>query len=283
MPNPQARAPGLEFAQYCQPGRAGVEIFTARFVHHTFDPHTHEAFGLGVIEQGVERFRYAGAEHLAPANSLVMIHPDEVHTGRAETVQGWRYRMAYIDPQVLENISGQTGWWFAQAVAPTSAAQAHAVAQVLEALSHAAEPLAVDCLLHRLVDHMRPYARTALELPTHGRLRFAPVLDYLHAYYAEPQNLEGLAQLVGLSPFHFLRQFQKQFHVTPQQMLMAIRLHRAKGLLAQGEPAAQVAAATGLTDQAHLTRTFARRYGITPGRYQQQLNGADRNLVQDRM
>ena len=38
-----------------------------------------------------------------------------------------------------------------------------------------------------------------------------------------------------------------------------------------GEPPAQVAAAVGLTDQAHLTRAFARRYGVAPGRYQQQL------------
>lgn len=35
--------------------------------------------------------------------------------------------------------------------------------------------------------------------------------------------------------------------------------------------ARQVAAATGLTDQSHLTRAFTRRYGITPVRYQKQV------------
>ena len=54
-------------------------------------------------------------------------------------------------------------------------------------------------------------------------------------------------------------------------MLMALRLFEAKRLLAAGEAPAQVAAAVGLTDQAHLTRAFARRYGVTPARYQQQL------------
>jgi len=54
-------------------------------------------------------------------------------------------------------------------------------------------------------------------------------------------------------------------------MLMALRLFEAKRLLAAGDPAAQVASATGLTDQAHLTRAFARRYGITPARYQRQV------------
>ena len=54
-------------------------------------------------------------------------------------------------------------------------------------------------------------------------------------------------------------------------MLMAIRLWRAKAFLTHGMPAAEVAAATGLTDQSHLTRAFTHRYGITPVRYQKQV------------
>ena len=57
----------------------------------------------------------------------------------------------------------------------------------------------------------------------------------------------------------------------PHQMLMAIRLWRAKAFLTHGMPAAEVAAATGLTDQSHLTRAFTHRYGITPVRYQKQV------------
>ena len=48
------------------------------------------------------------------------------------------------------------------------------------------------------------------------------------------------------------------------------RLQAAKHRLAAGEAAAQVAAAVGLADQAHLTRAFRQRYGTTPARYAQQ-------------
>lgn len=51
-------------------------------------------------------------------------------------------------------------------------------------------------------------------------------------------------------------------------MLMAFRLWRAKQLLTSGMSAASVAAETGLTDQAHLTRSFVARYVTTPVRYQ---------------
>lgn len=86
-----------------------------------------------------------------------------------------------------------------------------------------------------------------------------------------PVTLDELARVAALSPWHFQRQFKSHFHVTPHQMLMAIRLWRAKGFLTHGMPAAEVAAATGLTDQSHLTRAFTHRYGITPVRYQKQV------------
>lgn len=52
---------------------------------------------------------------------------------------------------------------------------------------------------------------------------------------------------------------------------MALRLFEAKQGLAAGKAPAEVAADVGLADQAHLTRAFARRYGVTPARYQRQV------------
>ena len=53
-----------------------------------------------------------------------------------------------------------------------------------------------------------------------------------------------LAELVSLSPYHFLRKFKAEYHVSPQQMLMALRLYQAKRLLAEamvtGRPAAEL-------------------------------------------
>lgn len=260
-------------AQFMHPRhRAGIELYRAHIVRHAFEPHTHEAFGLGAIESGVERFRYAGSDHLAPAGSLVLMNPDILHTGRAETRGGWRYRMIYIDRAVLEEVSGQTSVWFPDAVR-SDPASAQRVTATLGALWQAEEPLAFDSLLHALAGELCKEGRAA-RLPTGERpMRFAAVIDYLHAHLAERPTLPDLAAVAGLSPFHFLRLFRKQYHVTPQQMLMALRLHDAKRRLAAGEAAAQVATASGLADQAHLTRAFQRRYGATPASYQRQVRG----------
>ncbi|GGA46945.1 AraC family transcriptional regulator [Dyella nitratireducens] len=245
-------------------------MYRAHIVRHAFEPHVHEGFGLGAIESGVERFRYRGAEHLAPPDSLVLMNPDELHTGCAETDGGWRYRMAYIEQTVVEEVTGEPGWWFGDAV-HADMSGARYITALLDALWQTREPLAFDGLLFQLLREFRRHARQSSVSRPEASSRFAPVIEYLHAHLAERVTLDGLAAVAGLSPFHFLRQFQARHHATPQQMLMAFRLSAAKRLLAAGEAPAQVAAATGLTDQAHLTRTFARRYGTTPARYQRAL------------
>ena len=53
--------------------------------------------------------------------------------------------------------------------------------------------------------------------------------------------------------------------------MAALRLLQATRRLAAGQPPASVAAAVGLADQAHLTRAFSRRYGVTPARYARQV------------
>jgi AraC-like DNA-binding protein len=254
------------------PGRAGVELYQAHIVRHAFEPHTHEAYGFGVIEEGVERFRYRGSDHLAPPDSIVLMNPDVLHTGRAETLCGWRYRMIYIDPAVLADVAGNAGWWFGDAVVRSDRSQARYLAGLLGAMWHAEDSLAFDGLLVQFVAGLRRYARCQSEKPESSTVRFLDVIDYMSANLGERIVLDDLAAVAGLSPFYFLRQFQAQYHVTPHQMLMARRLFAAKQWLAQGVAPAEVAARVGLTDQAHLTRAFALRYGLPPARYQRQVS-----------
>jgi AraC-like DNA-binding protein len=258
-------------AQFRQPAhRPGVELYRAHIVRHAFEPHTHEAYGLGAIESGVERFRYRGSDHLAPSDSRVMMNPDVLHTGRAETEGGWRYRMAYIDVDVVEAFTGERGWWFRDAV-HHDAARAHRVTLLLDALWRTEEPLAFDSLLLSLLEAFGDQVRHAPGPRRTVAPRFAHVIEYLRANLARRVTLEELAAVANLSPFHFLRAFRDHHDATPQQMLMALRLFEAKRLLADGVAPAQVAATVGLSDQAHLTRAFAQRYGVTPARYQRQV------------
>ncbi len=244
-----------------------IELYRAHIEKHAFEPHTHEAFGIGTVLQGAERFRYRGSEYVASTGSVVLMNPDELHTGHAETENGWRYQMIYIDPAMLENITGGRSLWFKEVLRHDPSC-ARTLASLLNQIWHSSDSLATECLLQSLVLQIQQYACAGNTNQPESRHRLDVVKDYLREHLAQRITLAELAALVNLSPYHFLRQFRMQYHVTPQQMLMAYRLFKAKQLLTLGVSSATVAAETGLTDQSHLVRAFSRRYGTTPARYQ---------------
>ena len=85
---------------------SGVELLQARYLEQRFAPHVHEGFVFTVIEHGAQRFRHRGCDHLAPQGSMVLINPDEVHTGSKAHEDGWRYRGFYPDNAQVLALSG---------------------------------------------------------------------------------------------------------------------------------------------------------------------------------
>jgi len=91
--------------------------------------------------------------------------------------------------------------------------------------------------------------------------------DYLVDHFASDIGLEELAGIAGLSRAHLIRAFRKEFHITPHAFLTDIRIRRERALLSLGRSPADVAFACGFDDQAHFTRHFKARVGITPGQF----------------
>ncbi len=89
---------------------SNLELLHATYVTHTFAPHTHEGYVIGVIEQGAEQFAYRRSQHVAPAGSIVFINPGEVHTGSSAAEHGWTYRTLYPSTELLQRaVSDLTG------------------------------------------------------------------------------------------------------------------------------------------------------------------------------
>lgn len=266
-----------EFVTFkASPHLPGVELYSARLVDHAFAPHVHDGYSLGAIEAGVERFRYQGADHLAPAGTLVLLNPDELHTGKAEVDAGWTYQMLYIEPETLRAMTGSEAFFPDATVHdPVLAA---AFQKTFRQMWNAQDDIAFLSDFTRLIDAMvKRYGKNAQALqaqsPRRARRMAAMnrVLDCIEANLDSTLSVETLAAEAGLSVFHFVRTFSELFHATPHQYLQARRAARAKSLLAQRAAPSDTAAAVGLTDQSHLNRWFKRAYGVTPAQYQQQI------------
>lgn len=254
-----------------------LELLHATYVTHSFVPHSHEGYAIGVIEQGAERFAYRGAEHVAGAGSVVLVNPAEVHTGQAHTPQGWTYRMLYPAAEQLRQVAAQMTDKVADyPFFPTAVVQdflvAHQLVELHKQLERGIDPLTSETLWLTLLTaliarHADAHQRIASPTSGTGHWAIQRALTYLHDCYADAISLHELAALVHLSPYHFMRLFKAELGLPPHTYLTQLRIERAKGLLHAGLPIAAVAQQVGFTDQSHLTRHFKRIVGVPPGQY----------------
>jgi AraC family transcriptional regulator len=89
--------------------------------------------------------------------------------------------------------------------------------------------------------------------------------ECLDATYAEGTRLTRLAREARVHPIDIARQFRRFFGCSVGRYVRQLQFRAAAALLAECASLAQVACRVGFSDQAHLTRTFACEFGITPG------------------
>ena len=98
--------------------------------------------------------------------------------------------------------------------------------------------------------------------------RLREVIEFISDNYTRDLKLAELAQVAGMSSFHFAREFKRTTGTTPHQYLIKFRVERAKALLARRDlPLIEVGLQTGFSHQSHFTRLFRRVTGLTPNAY----------------
>src|SRR5918992_514172 len=90
-----------DFSVLWRPAIDGVEVLHARFRRHEYAKHAHDAATVALVDTGTVSFDYRGERFLAPAGSVFLLDTDRAHTGRAASSAGYRYRVLYLDTDVL--------------------------------------------------------------------------------------------------------------------------------------------------------------------------------------
>jgi AraC-like DNA-binding protein len=105
-----------------------------------------------------------------------------------------------------------------------------------------------------------------------GFRRLCHARDLLRESRETSPTIEQLARDVGISPFHFIRQFEAVFGVTPHQFRIASRLELAKQLLAGGEySVTDICMEVGFSSLGSFSTLFAQRVGEPPSAYRRRV------------
>lgn len=95
--------------------------------------------------------------------------------------------------------------------------------------------------------------------------KMARAIRYLDEFTSEQPNLEELAEVVNMSPFHFQRTFTRWAGVSPKTFLQITSANRAGKYLRENRSLDEAAEAAGLSGTGRLHDLFVKVEAMTPG------------------
>jgi AraC-like DNA-binding protein len=245
---------------------AGIELVEAFFQGSAYAPHRHDTYAIGLTMAGVQSFRYRSSLRHSLRGQALVLHPDELHDGQAGTEAGFHYRIAYLAPELLQQVLGGTALPFIDGGVSADRRLVRAAAGLLANFDAAPGSMERDDALVDIATALRQVA--GQRPPAGGDFRAAHIArECIHDALLSPLTLDDLAQAAGRDRWSLSRDFRTFFGTSPHRYLTLRRLELARKLMLGGLPLADSAAHAGFADQPHLTRHFVAAYGMPPARW----------------
>jgi AraC family transcriptional regulator len=187
-----------------------------------------------------------------------------------------------IEPDFLNQVAQQTGEFDQSSVEliPKFREQNSQIEQIIMMLyseihrgSSLGSKLYIESLSNALaIALLRDYSVKKTNFSLHsGGLSDSKLLlvtDYINDNIATEIKLSDLANLAGISQFHFSRLFKKSLGVSPWEYVIQQRVERAKSLLKNPElSVTEIALSSGFNSHSHFGKYFRRFTGFTPKQY----------------
>ena len=254
----------------------GLELVAVSYAGRVFPKHVHDEYVIGTMTEGAERLSIRGEDRVARQGDLILIEPGEPHSNRSAGTGRFGYVVMYVPVPLMAQGMRDLG---GSEVAPLPSfrdpiARISGLAGLLlgahRLLSRPSDRLEQESAFLLFLSKLRA-SSAGREVRLSGeQQKIKRAREYLEERYTESVSLHELADVAGLSPFHFLRSFKEQVGLPPAAYQIHRRIAAAKNLLRGRCTIAEAATELGFVDQSHLSRHFQRIVGTTPGNYLQQ-------------
>lgn len=267
------------------PSQAGIHRIEAFFGAEAYKPHRHDTYSIGCTISGVQSFDYRGERSHSTAGRLIVLHPDEIHNGHAGSTEGFHYRMLYLEPSLVRKALGSSASTlpFVREAVFTDARLQRAVSAAFEDINEVLEPTALDEIVFLIAEGLLAREQSIKRVKKYSvdnrALQIA--LDFLDSNSDRTVSSEELETVTGQDRFALARQFRVALGTSPYRYLLMRRLDRARSAIERDMRLADVAALTGFSDQAHMTRHFTSTFGVSPGRWQKLGHETRRKSIRD--
>jgi AraC-like DNA-binding protein len=249
------------------PCSSRLERIEAFISGYGYGLHRHDTYAIGRTLSGVQSFQYRGQErHSLPGGTMVL-HPDEVHDGQAGTVDGFQYRMIYVEPALIQEILGGKPLPFIKNGISTDPRLYAATNALLQSMDRPIDALEEDDAMFDLAHALSAVSGISKSRQTFDYPATEKAREFIHSAIDRTITLDELAAQSGRDRWSLSRDFRLLFGTSPYRYLTMRRLDIVRAMLTQGQSLVDAALIAGFVDQSHMTRHFSKTYGLSPSRW----------------
>jgi AraC-like DNA-binding protein len=241
----------------------------------------HTRYSIAIVLAGSFQYMSDAGRVLMTPGSLMLGNPGRCFECGHEHAEGDRCVSFWYDAEYFERLMADAGYsgrrGFATPRIPPVRSLAPLVAsagaKVVSPHAVSWQELGVGLASHalRLDAGVAGNSRT----PNNAEARVTRAVRGIDRHPDAHLTLEVLARDAGLSPYHFLRTFERLTGVTPHQYIVRARLRDAAlSLSAQRRRILDIALDCGFGDVSNFNRAFRAEFGLSPRVYRERATAA---------
>lgn len=249
------------FDQWSRLQCSDVEVVRAHMGPCGLAEHFHDKWSIGLILNGVCRFNSGERQYRVTPSEIFIIPPYEVHVCAAAS-SNVMYQVMYVSDDMLATAAPHLRRLVSGSGVRVKRLPASLIHQLKQIGGNGEDEMLLNTAMRRLDRVFAKESRSCLPKPHH------PLQNALHRHWDQAIDLGKIEQATRYSRWHAIHTFRQQIGLSPRLYLRQLRALKARHLLEQGRPLAEVADALHFSDQAHFSRVFKSVFGVSPGSLQ---------------
>lgn len=253
--------------EHCQPG-------------YTFGPRTRTSYLIHVVMRGKGRYYVGDKTYELSAGQMFLIYPGIMTTYQADVDDPWSYSWIGFTGYRCETILSQIGFSEDRLVISVEDAEPlhDCVLNIMDLhkITYANEMCRTAELLRFLAYIMEKGSSAKDDVPEYSKVVYAQLaMQYLDNNYMNRIKISELADYIGIDRSHLTKSFREEYHVSPQEYLIQLRMEKAEYLLANSTASiSSVAASVDYPDALAFSKIFKQRNGVSPTEYRSKISSS---------